>query len=66
MQPRFLAACSCKAWFAAVAFMLKEGKAVAGTLEKLSIVLQKLSNARYVEVFIHPVVVYAQVPCVIG
>ena len=46
MLPRFLAACSCKAWFSALAFVLKEGKAAAGTLEQLSIVLQKLSKTR--------------------
>ena len=60
MLPRFLAACSCKAWFAAVAFLLKEGKMVGAILEKLSIVLQKLSKMKYVPLP-HPVM-YTQIP----
>lgn len=46
MLPHFLAACSCKVWFDAVTFLLKELKAPAAVLEKLSIVLQKLSKMK--------------------
>lgn len=49
--PHFMGVCSSEEWFGACTALLKESRAVdVRTLEKLSIILQRLSTIKWVEI----------------